>query len=169
MSDPDAPHWRPSYTGVDPAVGDVGSGRGFGADTYQLYKAGRLHLPTIAQQYHDLTQLVHRTQGPSYRTFEVDGSVERAHRLWMELRDELQEILRESCVNFEAAGAALVRIADRYVRTDEEAQRQMSKLMDKESHLYKAGRSSVRTPPAPADYAAPTPQPADGHSPAEPV
>ncbi len=45
MSDPYAPAWRPAYTGPDPALGDVGSGRGFGADLYQLYKAGRSELP----------------------------------------------------------------------------------------------------------------------------
>lgn len=45
VSDPYAPAWRPAYTGPDPALGDVGSGRGFGADLYQLYKAGRSELP----------------------------------------------------------------------------------------------------------------------------
>jgi hypothetical protein len=168
MSNSNAPNWRPSYAGFEPEIGDVGSGTGFGADIYQLYKAGRLHLPEIAQQYHDLTQLVHRTQGPSARTFDVDGYVERAHRLWMELRDELQEILRESCLNFEDAGAALVRVADNYVRTDEQAQREMARLMDEEDHLYEAKRRAVPTPPAPADYSPPTPRPVQ-HSPAQPV
>jgi hypothetical protein len=166
---PDAPHWRPSYAGPDPAWGDVGSGRGFGADTYQLYKAGRLHLPAVAQQYHELTRLVHQTQGPSRRAFQVDGYVERAHLLWMELRDEMQEILRESCLTFEATGAALVRIADNYVRTDEEAARQMARLMEADRQLYEAEPTPVPVPPAPADYSPPTPQPVDHSLPARPV
>lgn len=169
MPDPNAADWQPSYAGPDPALGDVGSGRGFGADTYQLYKAGRLHLPQIAQQYHDLTQLVHRTHGPSHRVFEVNGYVERAHRLWMQLRDELQEILRESCLTFEETAAALVTIADTYVRTDQEAQQRMAGLMDADSDLHKAERAPITIPPAPADYVPPTPQPADRYSPVQPV
>jgi hypothetical protein len=177
MPDPYDPGWRPTYTGPNGNLGDVGSGPGFGADLYQLYYAGRVKLPDIAFRYYELTSGLHETQGTSIAAFAKVGGREPAHQLWMDLRDELQDVLRTSSINFADTGEALVDIADRYSRTDDEAADALAAELDRSSgeiadelaelsEDFQTDPVDVPTPPAPAEY---TPSPAGVGGPHEPI
>lgn len=155
VPDPYHPDWQPEYTGPNPNLGNVGSGEDFGTDLYQLYLAGRVHIPETAEQFNDLATAVHRTHAPSVRAFAVAGSYDRAHRLWMDLRDDLQEVFRETCLNMDAVGRALVAIADLYVQTDEEAVESFTGKLVKDRvnqpDQFVDGPPAVPAPPSPAD------------------
>lgn len=163
MPDPYDPDWRPSYTGPDEKLGDVGSGGQFGVDLYHLYYAGRERLPKISLQYADMTTELHQTQAFSRGEFtRPDGSFHPAHALWMELRDELQEILRETSVTFWATGEALVETANDYARTDEEASAAFAKWLDDDEHRQVFPITALPpqpAPPAPGDHTSPPPPP----------
>ena len=151
MSDPFAPGWRPAYTGPDPKLGDVGSGPGFGADLYQLYKAGRSLLPSAADVFAELARAVHHTHGPSTALARNHWHGYRAHLLWEQLRDDLQRALANASLILDEVGRRLVETADRYARTDQEAAAEMRRWLDRESHLYRSLPVPAR-PPMPEDF-----------------
>lgn len=108
--------------------------KGFVADLYALYRAGRVLLPEIAATYESMVGDVHDSTGYVNALFEgVDqgntqqdyysGSwspaVEPAHRKLMALREDLQGVFRESSLILHDTGTALVLIADSYRSTDE--------------------------------------------------
>jgi hypothetical protein len=155
VSEADPDNWRPTFTG-DNSIGDVGSGEEFGADLFELYHAGRVLFPEIATRYSELTMRVHRQETTLRVLFEVDGSVpERAHRMLLELREELQHVLRQSSINIDESGRALVTIADSYAATDEQAAAEMTRKLDRYQDVFVHAPTRVPTPPAPGD-----PQPA---------
>jgi hypothetical protein len=125
-----APGWRPDYTG-DTSLGPVGSGERLGAHCYYLYRAGRNELPGIATTYSELTSRVHRTAADMRAVFHVPGlGMERAHRRLLELRDELHEALRLTCLRMQETGEALATTAAAYAATDEAAVAEFTRLLD---------------------------------------
>lgn len=173
---PDGPYdpdWRPTYTGPDEELGDVGSGPGFGADLYQLYYAGRVRLPEIAFRYYELTTALHDTQTTSGAAFASLTERQPAHQAWLDLRDELQEVFRRSSINFADTGKALVEIADRYSRTDADAAEALAtKLNEHSTEIterladlsaeFECDPTDVPEPPAPTGPP-PPPHPSGGH------
>lgn len=189
MPDPYHPSWRPEYTGDD-SLGEVGRGDGFGADLYALWRAGRKLLPAIATKYAEMCGETHRTQTPSQYLFTPphphdssrSGGMEPVHALLEEMRDELQIALRESAINMRDTGTALVRIANLYAATDEEAAEAFADLVDKfivkqreDSRVPNPADPSsgdprgyllppdVPDPPAPDDPPPAPQEPNDGH------
>lgn len=154
VPDPYDPDYRPEYRGPDETLGDVGSGSRFGVDLYHLYYAGRQRLPHIADLYATMTEQVHRTQSYSRAEFtRPNGGLHPAHALWMELRDELQEILRQSAINFWDTGVALVQTANDYARTDEEAARAFANTLEKSEGVFPITElPPAPNPPAPGDH-----------------
>lgn len=161
MPDPHSPRWHPQYTGDD-SFGDVGSGEGFGADLYQLYRAGRSLLPDVAERFSDLTGQVHRLAGPTRHVFEYDNYLEPAHSLLLKLRGDLHGALRASAMNIAEAGRALVDIADSYVATDEAAVESLTRLLEKDQDDYRRPTPPIRDLPM-RNAPSPPPQPDDGH------
>lgn len=151
MSDPFAPGWRPVYTGPDRELGDVGSSPGFGADLYQLYKAGRSLLPATAQVFTELAGTVHQTHGPSAALANHHWHGYRAHLLWEQLRDDLQRALANASLVLDEVGRRLVETADRYARTDQEAAARMRRELDRQSEPFPTQPVSPR-PPMPEDF-----------------
>jgi hypothetical protein len=138
MPDPDsdltASGWRPEYTGDD-RLGNVGHGEDFGADLYDLYRAGRNELPATARTYSDLTTQVHRRAGYMEASFDAPGrGPTAAHRALLELRDELHDVLRLTCIRLQEIGEALVTTADSYAATDEEAAEEFTRKLDVSYH-----------------------------------
>jgi hypothetical protein len=116
--DPLTPGWRPEYTG-DNSLGDVGSGERLGAHCYYLYRAGRNELPGVARTYSELTSKVHRTAGSMRALFDVPGrGMEVAHLRLLDLRDELHDVLRLTCLRMQEVGEALATTAAAYAATD---------------------------------------------------
>lgn len=147
--DPYDRRYSPQHAG-DGGLGDVGSGEGFGADLYELYKAGRLELPAVAATYAELTRKIHEQDGPMQALFEGPTyTPEASHRLILHLRDDLQESLRMTSVNVEAAGRALVDIADSYVATDEAAAAEFRRLIGRERDSYPPDEIPIADAPRP--------------------
>jgi hypothetical protein len=150
MSDPMDPGWRPEYTG-DTSLGNVGSGGDFGADLYYLYRAGRNELPQVARVYSHLTTVVHHTE-PAMRTlFKTNVGINPAHMLIFELRANVHEVLRQTCVRMGQVGDALVEIAALYAATDEEAAEAFRGRLDKvedPNNLSKDAENWLPRPPS---------------------
>lgn len=165
VPDPYEPGWRPDYVGPDEDLGDVGSGGEFGVDLYHLYYAGRERFPAVSVLYAEMTEQVHDTQPLGRGEFtRPDGGMHPAHTLWIELRDELQDVLRKSSINLWDTGKALVETAESYARTDAEAARAFADRLDTEQAL---GRFPITAlppepaPPAPSDHTPLPPPPGE--------
>ncbi|WP_020673124.1 hypothetical protein [Amycolatopsis nigrescens] len=113
--------------------GPVGDGKQFGADLHRLYRAGRVHLPDFAIKYADSTELVHqagralaalRDTCPSLLTFTYLKQVQ----------EELQNGMRTTALSVHDAGEALVKAAEAYARSDDDAQSEFTKLMADPAH-----------------------------------
>jgi hypothetical protein len=129
--DPTAPGWRPEYTGYNERLGDVGSGTRLGAHCYYLYRAGRNELPEVAVTYSLQTSRIDAITGSMRRLFDVPGhGMELAHLRLLELRDELQDVLRLTCLRLQEVGQALVTIAVTYAATDDLAVEEFTRLLD---------------------------------------
>lgn len=124
------PGWRPEYTG-DTGLGDVGSGARLGAHCYYLYRAGRHELPGVARTYSELVNKVHGVRGTMRTLFDVPGrGMEPAHLRLLELRNELHDVLRLTCLRLQEAGDALAATAAAYAATDAEAVDEFDRLLD---------------------------------------
>lgn len=149
MPDPHEPGWRPEYTGDD-SLGDVGTG--FGAELYELYRAGRVLYPQTAWRYYEFTRTLHTTE-PVMRQVLAEGRTpQAAHTLLLDLRDVLQEVLGKSSVHIAETGDTLVDIADSYAATDEATAAEFAQAMDADDDYrhYYDDRSRLRVPPPPA-------------------
>nr|MDT0660638.1 hypothetical protein [Micromonospora sp. DSM 115978] len=165
MTDPNEPGWRPGYTG-NGNLGDVGSGDRLGAHLYYLYRAGRIELPRIAALYADLTMRIHRL-APTLQS-QVDlprQGINAAHRRLLELRAEVQDVLRQTSLAMSDVGAALILTADAYASTDQEAAAEFTSLMNGDAADF---RRPTPPPPEPPAVGAPQPPATDrptGHLP----
>lgn len=117
QNDPYAPDYAPEHAG-SPGVDDVGSGATFGADLYKLYYAGRVLMPDTARSYAHLGISVNQMRS-QISSLTINGIPELMPLL--EVQADLNVGFAKTSQHCEAAGSALVRIADEYVRTDEEA------------------------------------------------
>jgi hypothetical protein len=160
-----APGYRPEYTGDD-SLGDVGHGEDFGADLYYLYRAGRNELPQTAATYSELTTHVHRRAGYMQALFDAPGrGPTEAHKKLLELRDELHDILRLTSIRLQEVGEALVKTADSYAATDEEAAEEFRRKLDVSQDEYSDDYGDFRGQPpiVPDPPAVDAPQPRQQH------
>lgn len=152
MVDATQPGWRPEYRGDDARVGDVGSGRELGAHLYYLYRAGRNELPRIARTYAEATVLVHQTTGAMEGQFDLpERGIGPAQQRLLQLRAEVQNVLRLTSLRMSEVGAALVTIADRYAATDDAAAKEFSRLLGDHASDYQQPALAPPDPPAPGD------------------
>jgi hypothetical protein len=151
MPDPTEPGWRPEFTG-DGRFGHVGSGRRLGAHLYYLYRAGRNELPDIAAIYAGATGHVHGITGMLKAQFDRPGrGMELAHWRLLDLREEAHEVLRATCLRMQEVGTVLVRIADDFAATDQEAADEFSRLLDDNADEFADEPPYVPPPPRPDD------------------
>ena len=142
-----APGYRPEYTGGG-GIGDVGSGRGFGAHLFALYRAGRNELPELAAVYAELTRMIMPVRGSLEAQFDRPGlGMEQVHRRLLELREEVHDVLRENCRRMLEVGQALVTIADEYATTDQIAAQEFGAML-RRSGEFNTAPIVVPDPPA---------------------
>lgn len=154
MTEVTEPGWRPEYRGGD--LGDVGSGQRFGVKLYYLYRAGRNEFPAAAATYARAVAAVHDAWAPMEAAFErPQRGPERAQRRVLELRDEVHDVLRQTCLRMQEVGAALVEIADRYAATDEAAAAEFARLLDEHADEYRTPAPQPQAPPAVGERATP--------------
>ena len=98
-------------------------GSQFKLDVEQLMAAGKLDLPNLAFAYATLNNKVSQTNQYDSDAFSTCPSAstmnfDQVCGPWSELRATLQNLLGLSAQNFEAAGAAIVGIANTYAGSD---------------------------------------------------
>jgi hypothetical protein len=108
------------------------SGQDLGTDVYELWLAGHKQLPLVAEQFAEALQALLRTE--SYddafeRPAAFDGGgMGPAGAGFLNVRDALGGILRDSDDNMRLAGEALELTAEEYRFTDEAAERQFRSM-----------------------------------------
>lgn len=127
--DPYHPDWRPEYN-PHHGLGNVGTGDAFAADLYELYAAGRVLLPDVAENYSWLAAAMRTLYEPMRDVLEFDGYSEFAQRLLLRFRGDLQHTFRQTASNLEATGSALVQLAALFATTDQEAAGAFADLLD---------------------------------------
>lgn len=160
-NDPGSPDYNPEYTGGNDNLGDVGSGREFGAHLFYLYRAGRVALPDIAQKYSDYTSEMHTDIGtvePEIGLASPTGA--RCLTEIMDLHAMLQMALRTTAVNTRDAGQALVDIAHMFAQTDEAAHAEYVRQLNDNRALLAEPARPIPTPPSPTDPQPPAYDPA---------
>ncbi|UMP00101.1 hypothetical protein [Amycolatopsis sp. EV170708-02-1] len=113
--------------------GPVGGGKQFGTDLHRLYRAGRVHLPDFAIKYAAGTALIHQAgQGLSALRETCPNLL--ALTYLRQLQEELQEGMRVTAISVHDAGEALVKAAEAYAKSDDDAQAEFKKLMADPAH-----------------------------------
>lgn len=110
------------------------SGEDLGADLYELWRAGRDNLPTVAAQYSAATGFLSSTDYGLHYAFQRpgrfgDGAYGPVYGPWKDLRTELEGILSETATNLELTGEALCLAATEYAETDEAAAAEFNRLL----------------------------------------
>lgn len=145
------PGYEPEYTG-DNSLGDVGSGREFGANLYALYRAGRNELPGVASTYAGLVNSIHPVRGSMEVQFDRPNlGMAQAHVRLLELREEVHDIFRQNCIRMLEVGQALVETADDYAATDQAATDEFARMLDDNSDEFENHPPYVPDPPKPND------------------
>lgn len=105
-----------------------------GADLYALWCAGRDNLPTVAEVYsragNALDDAAVGIPGAFRRTGDIAGApYGPAYQPWLQLRDALAQICRDTADNLEMTADALCLATVEYARTDYEAANEFARLL----------------------------------------
>lgn len=103
-------------------VSGVGSGEGFGASLYYLYKAGQIEMPAIAERYWTMTQTTHNQAVYVEGQAPAAGNPAALTNL-ADLLDDLHIALSSTTTSVRDCGIALSKIALDYAGSDEAARR----------------------------------------------
>lgn len=127
-------------------MGDVGSGKDFGADLYDLFRAGRVYFPETAILFSGWASSAHDF---AQRVEFLDGSVGSEYALTLvdQIRGDLHFALRETAVAMRDVGTALVQIATDYAQTDQAAKDEFDRLVEKHPALFAGPPLEVPEPP----------------------
>lgn len=108
------------------------SGTDLGADLYDLWKAGKDNLPSVAGEYATAGNAVGRTDAGQTNAFmrptQFGGAYGPVYGPWTQLRDTLESILLQTKKNLEATGLALCLAASEYAKTDSAAAAEFRRL-----------------------------------------
>jgi hypothetical protein len=145
------PGYQPEYTG-DAGLGDVGSGREFGANLYALYRAGRNELPGVASTYARLVNSIHPVRCSMEVQFDRPNlGKEQVHVRLLELREEAHDIFRQNCLRMREVGQALVETADGYAATDQAATDEFARMLEANTGEFENHSPYVPETPTPND------------------
>lgn len=124
-NDPYSPDYAPEADG-ESALGDVGSGREFGADLYRLYFAGRVSLPDTATAYEEIANTVYNSRAPL--SYVISQGFTELSRV-LSAQEDLNFGLARTSQNCHRAGIALVAIANEFARTDDDAAQRFNEYL----------------------------------------
>lgn len=120
---------------------------GFGAKLYDLWRAGRDGVPTVAQEYVKANQSIANTHdnldAAFFRPQQFGGHGVRDQ--WKLLRDELQGILGRTARNLDLVGEALRLNVTEYIKADSEAEDGFKKIESASGEIsqIKVGKPSI--------------------------
>ena len=108
-------------------------GSELGADLYDLWRAGRDNLPSVASEYATANNHVANTGdglGAAFLRPETFGGglYGPVYAAWRALRDEFQTILADTAKNLELVGEALCLAASEYAKADDRAADELERL-----------------------------------------
>jgi hypothetical protein len=108
-------------------------GEDLGVDLYQLWRAGRDNLPSVAVEYAAANDHVANTDKGLSTTFLRPtqfggGSYGPVYASWKALRDEFQTILGDTSKNLELVGESLCLAANEYAKADGAAADELRRL-----------------------------------------
>ncbi len=149
-SDPYAPGYRPDGTSSRGNLGDVGHGNQFGLDLYSLYKAGRLHFPAQAERFSGLASDA-QYAGHGVSSVQAAAGNPAALSKILDLRERLHLAIYKTTLSLRDLGPVLVKIADDYAATDEDARAAFRSMFGQvsEQNLYSDPPATVPDPPRP--------------------
>lgn len=98
------------------------TGAALGVDLYDLYTMATRNLPDVAQQYMAALAQVDATDEGLAAAFNRPGQFGGAHGSalvpWLEFRETIRKILRDTTVNLEETAQVLLLAVDAYSDTD---------------------------------------------------
>jgi hypothetical protein len=107
-------------------------GADLGADLYELWRAGRDNLPSVAQVYKEagrnVEQAAARLGTVFLRPSHLAGPYGPAYAHWKELCDDLSDILLKTATSLDLTGKALCLAAHAYAETDRAAADEFNRL-----------------------------------------
>ncbi|MGI5215512.1 hypothetical protein [Plantactinospora sp. CA-290183] len=103
-----------------------------GADLYDLWKAGKDNLPSVAGEYtaasNAVGSIASGVSGAFMRPAQFGGTHGPAYAAWSSLRNELESILEQTATNLTQTGQALCLAATRYAASDSAADAEFKRL-----------------------------------------
>lgn len=116
-------------------------------DLQNLWEIGSHLLPALATIYGTAAGKVHQTRGHEADLFETPGwpagTVSPVKAKFTELRDQLQNVSRTTCINLRDSGAGAVTAADAFSGTDLDNAEQL----EYEQNKIDYGKDHKATPP----------------------
>jgi hypothetical protein len=107
------------------------SGTTLGLDLAELYRAGAVFLPAVADEFAQAASAVGKASDVE-SAFSRDpifaGYRGPAYQVWESLRADLDKFLHDTSDNLRDVGAALVLAANTYASTDEDARKELDRL-----------------------------------------
>jgi hypothetical protein len=127
------------------------SGQDLGADLYQLWRAGRDNMPSVAAVFANANRSVSDTHNGMEAAFSRSdhfggGTYGPVYPAFTALRDELQRILGDTAVNIELTGEALCLAATEYAKTDAGAAAELARLRGTNGDLPPVNIPQVQYP-----------------------
>ncbi|MGX7669176.1 hypothetical protein [Plantactinospora sp. DSM 117369] len=108
------------------------SGADLGADLYDLWRAGKDNLPSVAGEYATAADAVGNAASGMTRAFarpaRFGGFYGPTFESWQNLRFDLEAILNETADNLRDTGEALCLAATEYSASDETARAEFNRL-----------------------------------------
>jgi hypothetical protein len=108
------------------------SGVTLGLDLAELYRAGSVFLPAVADEFASAAAAVSNVSGSAAPLFDRDpifgGSKGPAYAEWEELRAMMGSYLHDTTENLRDVGRALVLAANNYASTDGAAKAELDRL-----------------------------------------
>lgn len=116
-------------------------------DIENLWEIGAYYLPSLAKIYGTAAGRLHQTRAKEANLFETPGMPAGTTSLalfsFQELRDQLQNVARSTCINLRDSGAGCVKAADDFSATDlSNADR-----LEYEGNKAEFGKNHTVTPP----------------------
>src|SRR5687767_12585232 len=107
-------------------------GTELGLELWELYRAGRQSLPSVAMEFYVACNHVRHAgdsaEGAFARPPMFGGANGPALAEWMELMSTIGRFLEDTADNLDATGTALVLAAETYAETDRAASRELQRL-----------------------------------------
>ena len=100
------------------------------SELHDLYRAGAVSIPLIANQLVDANGKINQSQDKSAKAFtQISGDVSQVYDSWADVRDKIQTYVGKSAENMHDIGEALIEIMNDYKESDCAAAKELDRLI----------------------------------------